>query len=159
VPLYASRIAWDEGPVTVTADQAIAEHEADLRGEEPKRPSPELDEAEAFLRSWLEDGPRPAQKIEKAAADAGIKPRTLRRARERICYRTTARNSEGKIIGSNWALKPSHLATENPYVHLPGDGSHGATWLMTPSIWPSSSIHMTMKKGLKNLRKEPYGPV
>ena len=57
-PLYASRIVWDDKPVMVTADQAIAEHEAGLRGEARERPAPERTEAEEFLRSWVKNGPQ-----------------------------------------------------------------------------------------------------
>jgi putative DNA primase/helicase len=112
--LYATRIVWDDGPVTVTADQAIAEHEAGLRGEAKERPAPERTFAEEFLRSWLKDGPQPAKQIERAAADAGITKKTLRRARERLCETSGVRNQDGKITGHQWSLKGSQMPTSDP---------------------------------------------
>lgn len=116
-PLYATRIVWDDGPVTVTADQAIAEHEAGLRGEAKERPAPERTEAEAFLRSWLRDGPQPAKQMERAATDAGITKKTLRRARERLCDTSEVRNQDGKITGHQWSLKGSQMPTSDPEAH------------------------------------------
>jgi len=52
-----------------------------LRGPEP---SSKLDEAEAFLREQLADGPRNSAEVKEAAQADGISDKTLRKARERL---------------------------------------------------------------------------
>ena len=123
-PLYASRIVWDDQPVTQTADQAIAEQEAGLHGKAGERAAPERSEAEEFLRSWLKDRPQSAKVVERAATDAAISKATLRRARERLCDSKEVRDGEGKITGHEWSLKPtSQMLTRNPDAYYPS-GEH-----------------------------------
>jgi hypothetical protein len=105
-PLFASCVDWEAEHVTMTADQAIAEHEGKLRGEPRAQQTPQQSEAGEFLRSWLKDGPRPAKVIERAAKDAGISPKVLRTVRERICTTSPLKNDKGTITGHQWALKP-----------------------------------------------------
>jgi putative DNA primase/helicase len=104
-PLYASCVAWETEPVTKTADQAISEHEGSLRTTKGARPSPERDRAEAFLRSWLKYGQQPAKEVTKAAREAGINPKPLREARERICATVEVKGDDGRILRHEWALK------------------------------------------------------
>jgi len=101
-PIYASRVVWADEPVTISADEAIAAGEAPTAGETQ---APERNEAEEFLRSWLRDCSRPAKEMTRAAKDAGISEKTLRRARERICDTVSIKNGEGRITGHEWRLK------------------------------------------------------
>jgi hypothetical protein len=109
-PLHASTVVWDSTPVAKSADQAIADHEASLRGQASGRPSPETDEAEAFLRACLADGPKNAREVTKAARDAGVNVgKPLRKARERLCETVQTRSDDGKVVaGWLWKLKPEH---------------------------------------------------
>jgi hypothetical protein len=106
-PLYASCVSWEAEHVILTADQAIAEHEGTLRGEERERQTPQQAEAEEFLRSWLEGGSRSAsaKDVERGAKEAGISSKVLRTVRERICISEPIKDN-GKITGHAWALKP-----------------------------------------------------
>lgn len=57
-----------------------------------------VDEACDFLRDVLQSGPVTAQDVEKAARDAGIQPRTLRRAKERLKVKSVKAG-----MGSSWS--------------------------------------------------------
>jgi putative DNA primase/helicase len=74
--IVASRIAWDNLPVTVSANEALAAANGGDTGA--------MTEAKDFLREELADGPRPAQDIKKAAQAAGLSWGTVRRAQERL---------------------------------------------------------------------------
>jgi len=76
--ILTSRIAWDSRPVYMTADEALAasaeKNKAKARGN-----------AEDFLRTKMEPGQSyPAGDIQKAATEAGIATRTLRRPRDQL---------------------------------------------------------------------------
>ena len=108
-PLYASCVEWEGEHVAKTADQAISEHEANLRGAgrelETKPQTEAQQQAAEFLRSWLKDGPSMKKEIERAAKGAGITEKVLRGVRERICDTSDVRDDKGRIIGSQWTLK------------------------------------------------------
>ena len=59
-----------------------------------------LKEAEAWLRELLGAGAMPVKAIIKAAAEAGITERTLRRAREQVCQRPHR-------VGDHWVWELS----------------------------------------------------
>jgi putative DNA primase/helicase len=73
------RIEWEPEPVTVNI--------CDVFSPPPESPEDRGNrrQCEAWLERTLAEGPKPAQEMEKAADAAGFKPRTLRRARERVC--------------------------------------------------------------------------
>jgi hypothetical protein len=109
--LYASCVEWEGEHIATTADQAIAEHEGKLRGDASerrrKRASPERDEAEAFLRAYLADGPKPAKEVTDAARAATVAAKPLREAREALVETVQERSDDGKVIkGFIWRLKP-----------------------------------------------------
>ena len=94
----------------MTADQAIAGHEERLKGDaadsQRKRPSPDRDEAEAFLRDILADGPKRAKAVREAAEAAGIKDKPLREAREQLVESVQNRGEDRRaIVGFLWRLK------------------------------------------------------
>jgi putative DNA primase/helicase len=76
--ILASCVAWDREPVTVTANQALAEDRAAATGDDALR------EAKDFLRETLAAGPRAAKDVEQEAKAAGITAATLRRARKAL---------------------------------------------------------------------------
>lgn len=61
-----------------------------------------LAEAEQFLRSALADGPRSSRDVKRAAEEAGVTPKTLRRARESLGV-TDRREASGH---TTWQLPP-----------------------------------------------------
>ena len=68
-----------------------------LRTVRPEKYGGACSSAERFLRDVLGPGPLPSKDLEDFAADRGIHPRTLRRARDELGVRTEKR-------GSKWVL-------------------------------------------------------
>jgi hypothetical protein len=86
-------IEWENGSITITADQALAaKAKYDRRGFTP---------AANFLREYLSDGPREATVVESAAAERGITPAQLKTARARVGVVTAKDGFQGKWT---WAL-------------------------------------------------------
>jgi hypothetical protein len=75
--------------------------------EEPEARSA-LEEAVSLLRELLADGPRPVREVEKAAREAGVEPRTLRRARSRLGVRSSPDGFGGPRILSLPAPSVDH---------------------------------------------------
>jgi len=84
--------AWT-GETTLTAEEVLG-----TEGEEGGA----VGEAEDFLRVVLAEGAQPPAKVQEEAKQAGIRERTLRRARQRIC-RTDKSGFKGGWI---WELRP-----------------------------------------------------
>jgi len=64
-------------------------------------PTSRLDEAKAFLRQALANGPRPANEVKEEAKEEGISEHTLRRARADVCVAHRQPGSQTKWL---WAL-------------------------------------------------------
>lgn len=73
-PNGAPRIAWG-GPIDITADDLVRQ---------PSRAAPSREHAEAFLTDALAHGPVASRHLVDLAAEEGISPITLRRAKERL---------------------------------------------------------------------------
>jgi putative DNA primase/helicase len=71
----APAIVWDEGPIALSADEALKPVGKAAREDGA------LDEAKAFLAELLASGPLPVSEVKTEAAQAGISTATLRRAR------------------------------------------------------------------------------
>jgi len=91
-------IEWEPQPVTVNIADVL----------DPVRETPEdrstRRACEEWLRSYLADGPRPAGEVEKAAAGAGYKARTLRRAREKVTDSAKV-GRPGQVQQWEWRLR------------------------------------------------------
>ncbi len=86
-------IRWEDGPVSMTADELLA-----AQGDDESQS--EIEEAMGFLQAELAEGPRPAREIEQAAKAALISQSTLKRAKKRL------RVESVKIsMGSGWEWK------------------------------------------------------
>lgn len=96
-PGGAPVIAWEPDPVTVDADAVMSGEPRRRRGGAGEA----VEEAEEFLRDTLAGGPRTVREIEAEARDAGIAPRTLRRAREALDIRPRKSG-----MGGAWLLDP-----------------------------------------------------
>jgi hypothetical protein len=93
------RLQWEPGVVAgVTADEVLGE------GPEGRRSGTRRARAEAFLQELLAAGPADQQEVERAASDAGITTRTLRRAKGAlgvVSRRIGGAGAEGRWV---WAL-------------------------------------------------------
>ena len=76
--IEAPCIIWDDAPVDVNADQAIAAASAAIKD------GGALNDAKDFLRDLLADGPVDAKEGEEAARANGITDATLNRARNEL---------------------------------------------------------------------------
>src|SRR5207245_1098180 len=110
--------------------------------------SSKLEDAEDFLREQLADGPRSSRDVKEAAEDAGVTPKTLRRARERLGV-ADRREATGH---TTWQL-PS--GTGEPRAHAAwAQGSEGASGHEGPSPLPEPSVPLRAHAGT-----EPFVPL
>jgi hypothetical protein len=105
-PLYASRIAWADEQVSKTADQALAEHEASLRGdgssehEDAARPGQR--EARHFLQMVLANGPMSPKDLQTEAKDAGVSWASIRRVKDDLGIIIERQKVEGRGAIGDW---------------------------------------------------------
>lgn len=85
--IVTSKIAWDNKPVRLTADEAMGEAEP---------VSSELRNAEKFLEDMLKHGPVLANEIYAAAAEEGISERTLNRAKASLKIKSDKITFQGR---------------------------------------------------------------
>jgi len=93
--IVATRIAWEAGCVTMSADEAVAA----IGGDSEKKTAKA--EAIEFLETELAGGQRLVADVQKLARSAGISPKALRSARE--CLRVTT-GKAGFEDGWVWSL-------------------------------------------------------
>jgi RecA-family ATPase len=97
--IETSCIVFESEPVTVSAVQLLRSHQ------ETDEDRGAVGEAMDFLRDYLASGPKNSKSTQKAAEEAGIAPRTLRRARERLKVK-----SQRSRTTSQWVwLLPEHV--------------------------------------------------
>jgi putative DNA primase/helicase len=94
--IVTSYVHWDAGPVTVTANQALA---ATTGGGQSRHPA--QDEAAEFLGELLADGPMWVKELQKEAQDAGISWATIRRVQDRLIEITRDKETRRYF----WSLK------------------------------------------------------
>lgn len=108
-------VAWEPDPVTIRADDALGACVPDYhRGAA-------LDEAIAWLRDQLCDGPRPAKTVKEAAESDGIKSRTLDRAKAELGVEATRDGFGGPWV---WKLPDSRSAPNATVVRQQKDVAH-----------------------------------
>ncbi len=107
---------WDDGKVEVTADEVLAEPQ-------PGDDAPgALDQAVAFIREALKDGPQRAKEIDKDAKLNHVHARTLNRAKAALRVRSE------KAYGAWWWCLPGQtvkVANDPPDGFVGNDGIHG----------------------------------
>ena len=96
------RVAWSDGPVDRDVDEVL--------GGGSGRGHCKRDEAKAWLRDYLSDGPVAQRDIEAAAKDEGFSLGTLRRAKKDLGL-SSPRQGYGKSGNFLWAL-PSGGSTD-----------------------------------------------
>lgn len=99
--IETSRVVWEGEAVTVTADEAMATDVNEQRSG--------TDKAADWLREVLRAGPMAAQEVERIARDAGISPKSLRRAREKLGIKPQKQGFGG---GWWWSLPEDEDAQE-----------------------------------------------
>lgn len=97
-------VQWEDGPVAISADDAMA------RNNRADNDRTALDEAVEWLRAELSAAPLSADELRGKANVEGFSPRTLARARKRLGVKTVAdRDPEsGKMTG--WKVVLDHNA-------------------------------------------------
>lgn len=92
-------LEWDEGPVTITADEALAE--------EPKSPrAVRVMEAVGWLKDLLSNGPLPQATVEAAAKKGDLAWRTVERAKSGLRIQ-----SDKEETGWIWSLPTVSIDT------------------------------------------------
>ena len=96
--IESSRVVFEPGTVSISATDLLRgyQNNTEDRGA--------LGEAVDFLREYLNDGPKNAKSTQGAAEDAGIAPRTLRRAREQLGIKPKKSTLTSQWV---WALSES----------------------------------------------------
>jgi hypothetical protein len=117
-PLETSRVVWEPEPVSVTADEVMAQSSTP---EEASR----LMEAVDWLQGVLRNGPVSSTVVEERAGIAGIKKATLRRAKERLQIVSRKLEMEGgwcwtlpKMLKNAEDAQPQTLSTFGQNEHL-----------------------------------------
>ncbi len=112
----ALRVVWD-GPVALTAETLV-----DAQRGRDAAPPTALAQACDLLRAILAEGPRPATAVQAEAISAGIRPKTIRRARETLGIRLVKDGYQGPWL---WALPggadtcPPVTTDQSPSSHRP----------------------------------------
>jgi hypothetical protein len=99
--IESSCVEFEPEPIRISASELLREQQDN----DDERSA--LSEAMDFLREFLSDGPKNCKSTLKAAEDAGIAHRTLRRAREKLRIKPQKSRVTGLWV---WAL-PEHAET------------------------------------------------
>jgi hypothetical protein len=92
----APHIIWEDKPVAITANEALAAANGDARDRTA------TEEAADFLREILADGPLPQRDVERQADAAGLSWATVKRAKKAVGVRTERRGVEGERGAGRW---------------------------------------------------------
>jgi hypothetical protein len=109
-------VVWEDDPVSVSADDVLADHRGDGR-------SSSLEEAKDWLREQLADGSIPAADVKAAADRDGIKSRTLDRAKSAL---DVMASREGFGTEGRWVWTLPHGAPPPDHSGLAHNGDVGA---------------------------------
>jgi putative DNA primase/helicase len=99
-------LAWERGPVSVTADDALAD-------DPPRDGRTQRDEAVDWLRELLADGPLDQADVTEAAKANGFTSSTLRRAKAKAGVKSTKRGN-GKDACWSWSLPATSEPPKGP---------------------------------------------
>lgn len=101
-------LAWEDGPVMVSADDALAV-------DERKNGRTERDDTADWLRELLADGPIRKADVDAMADENGISPATLRRAKSKAGARSR-KHGIGKDAHWTWELPKGAKDAQAPDV-------------------------------------------
>ena len=113
--IVASRVEWEQEPVTVTADEALA---AEAAGAADTSSGVE---AENFLQELLAEGPVPAKQVRADVEAAALSWSTVKRAKARLGIGAVKDGMDG---GWSWSLprrgpnlsEEDHVLNVSPFV-------------------------------------------
>jgi putative DNA primase/helicase len=109
--IATSRVMYESGPVTISADKALAALQGGQSAKSAK------DEASDFLEDLLAAGPVPAKEIQEAAREAGISTKSLRTAKDALGIKPEKSGMKGGWV---WSLRRCPSDTEGV---LPREGT------------------------------------
>jgi putative DNA primase/helicase len=104
--IVASYVAWDNEPVSVSADEALRANEGG--GDKTAKA-----DAMEFLRAALADGPVPAAEINRMARDHGLTTKAIRSGREALGVKIE-RDGFGPGSKSLWSLPKTSILAQSP---------------------------------------------
>ena len=109
--IVASRVEWEQEPVTVTADEALA---AEAAGAADTSSGVE---AENFLQELLAEGPVPAKQVRADVEAAALSWSTVKRAKARLGIKAEKDGMDG---GWSWSLprRGSNLSEEDHVLNV-----------------------------------------
>ena len=107
--VIATRIAWESGPISMTADEVVAALRDGDSGKTAKA------EAFDFLEDALAGGPKLASEMQKLARDAGHTPKSLRSARASLGVKPTKAGFDGGWV---WALPDAKMPSTPEDAHF-----------------------------------------
>ena len=109
--IVASRVEWEQEPVTVTADEALAAEAAGAANTSSGV------EAENFLQELLAEGPVPAKQVRADVDAAALSWSTVKRAKARLGIKAEKDGMDG---GWSWSLprRGSNLSEEDHVLNM-----------------------------------------
>ena len=109
--IVASRVEWEQEPVTVTADEALAAEAAGAANTSSGV------EAENFLQELLAEGPVPAKQVRADVEAAALSWSTVKRAKARLGIKAEKDGMDG---GWSWSLprRGSNLSEEDHVLNV-----------------------------------------
>jgi len=116
VEILTSRIAWESGRVTMSADEALAAHDGGDEARTAKQ------EAIDFLTVTLAQGKMLAKDVRREATAAGITPKSLRSAREELGIKPEKAGFDG-----GWAWELPKMPSTPEDAHSPEGRAPSAT--------------------------------
>ncbi|MEW6357950.1 MAG: AAA family ATPase [Planctomycetota bacterium] len=111
-------VAWEPEPVTVTAEEALRNESEGERGDSP------IEDAEAWLREALSDGPLPSKDVLRIARENGHSERTLRRAKKAVGI-VVYRDGFGAGATWYWRLPGAEDCQKREDCHTPDVATFG----------------------------------
>jgi hypothetical protein len=110
--IWAPYVKWDDDPITITADQAMA---ALAGGPEGKS---SLEEAKHFLLDILTEGPEGQKEVKRQAEEAGFHWRTVRRAKDLLGVEAIREGGIGARGRWIWRLTKKPKLSTSEFGHL-----------------------------------------
>jgi putative DNA primase/helicase len=114
----APYIVWEDKPVAITANEALAAARGDGRNRSA------TDEAGDFLREILADGPVPQKDVEAQADGAGLSWAAVKRAKKAAGVKAERRGVEGERGGGGWYWSIGGMTANHSVKGLRGSGEN-----------------------------------
>jgi hypothetical protein len=143
-----AHIRWQKGIVSLTADELLAPQ---VSREAHDDDDSALDEACSVLSTILEDGPVETSHVYRQATQAGIKRRTLERAKVKAGVRSV-KDGPGEDGQQAWRWHRASSTPTSPSVHTPDVGDVGDVGDLHYEPAPNGT-HGDVRQGLASISK------